>query len=170
MVDRKNHTVEECVKAMLHDQHIPQFQWGEACMTIVYLQNRSPHRILNNMTLEEAFTGKKPSVDHLRIFGCPMYIHIPKDKRKKLDPTSLRGIFVGYSASSKAYIIYIKEDNRIEVSRYVIFDESIAYKKSKDVLVNSDEEEIPIFEDISRDNDGQEPRPTQDVEGPCEPI
>jgi len=61
------------------------------------------------MTPEEAFIGKKPCVDHLRIFGCLVYIHIPKDKRKKLDPTSMKGIFDGYSNTSKAYRIYIKE-------------------------------------------------------------
>ena len=125
-------------------------------MTTINLQNSTPRMVLNNMTLKEAFTGKKPSVDHLCIFGCPVYIHVPKDKRKKLDATSLRGIFVGYSASSKAYKIYIKEDYQIEVSRDVVFDENIAYKKSKDVPVDFDEEEVPIFEDISKDNGGQE--------------
>jgi len=60
-----------------------------------------------------------------------MYIHIPKDKRKKLDPSGMKRIFVGYSNSSKAYRIYMKDGHHIEVSRDVIFDESIALKKSK---------------------------------------
>jgi hypothetical protein len=38
-------------------------------MAIVYVHNRSPHRILKNMTPKEAFSRKKPSVEHLRIFG-----------------------------------------------------------------------------------------------------
>jgi hypothetical protein len=42
----------------------------EAAMTVVYVKNRSPHHILKNMTLEESFSGKKPSVENLRIFGC----------------------------------------------------------------------------------------------------
>ena len=130
---------------MLHDQDLPQFLWGEACVTVVYLHNRSPHKILNNMIPKKAYTKKKPSVDHLRIFGCLVYIHISKDKRKKLDHTSLKGIFFGYIASSKAYIIYIKEECRIEVSRDVIFDESVAYKKLKNVPVDSDEDDIPIL-------------------------
>jgi hypothetical protein len=46
------------------------FLWGEATMTTIYVQNRSPHHILKSMTLEEALFGKKPSVEHLRIFGC----------------------------------------------------------------------------------------------------
>jgi len=93
-------------------------------------------------------------MDHLQIFGCLVYIHIPQDKRKKLDPTNSNGIFIGYSSSSKSYRIYVKEDRWIEVTRYVIFDESIDYKKSKDVMVVSDEEDMPNFEDISMENDG----------------
>ena len=63
-----------------------------------------------------------------------------KDKRKKLDPTSIKGIFVRYSNTSKAYRIYIKAGHRIEISQDVIFDESIAFKKSKDLPMDSDDE------------------------------
>jgi hypothetical protein len=107
VAERKNRSIEEFVKAMLNDQSLSMFLWGEAAMAVVYVQNRSPHRILKDMTPEEAFSGKKPSVEHLRIFGCPVYIHVPKDKRKKLEPSGKKGIFVGYSESSKAYRIYI---------------------------------------------------------------
>ena len=55
------------------------------------------------MTPEEVFSGKKLEISHLKIFGCPMYIHIPKEKRTKLYPSGKKGIFVGYFESSKAY-------------------------------------------------------------------
>ena len=48
-------------------------------------------------TLEEEFSGKKPDISHLRIFGSPVYIHVTKDARKKLEPTAEVGIFVGYT-------------------------------------------------------------------------
>ena len=82
---------------MMNEQSPSMFLWGEVAMTVVYVQNRSPNNILKNMTLEEAFSGKKPSVEHLRIFGYPVYIHVPKDERKKLEPSGKKGIFVGYS-------------------------------------------------------------------------
>jgi hypothetical protein len=41
------------------------------------------------------FTEKKPEVSHLKIFGCPVFIHIPKEKRNKLKPSGKKGIFVG---------------------------------------------------------------------------
>jgi hypothetical protein len=74
---------------------------------------------LRDKTPEEAFTGMKPKVIHLRIFGCPVYIHVPKEKRTKLEPSGKKGTFVGYNETSKAYIIYIPGQHQIEVSRDV---------------------------------------------------
>ena len=48
LAKRKNRTIMEVVKSMLHDQKLPKFLWGEATNTIVYVQNRSLHRALNN--------------------------------------------------------------------------------------------------------------------------
>jgi hypothetical protein len=49
----------------MNDQNLSMFLWGEAVMKVVYVQNRSPHRILKNMTPQEAFSRKKPSVELL---------------------------------------------------------------------------------------------------------
>ena len=95
----------EGARAMLHDQDIPMHLWAEAARTTVYVHNRTPHRVLENKAPEEVFSEKKLEVSHLRIFNCPVYIHIPKEKRTKLDPLGMKGIFVGYSKSSKAYRI-----------------------------------------------------------------
>jgi hypothetical protein len=107
VVERKNRTIIETTKAMIHDQNLPMIMWVEASMTVVYVQKRSPHQILKNMTPEEDFTGVKPEVGHFGIFGCPIYIYVPKEKRTKLDPSERKGKFVGYNESSKAYRIYI---------------------------------------------------------------
>ncbi len=47
------------------------------------------------MTLEEEWTSINPFLSHLRIFGCDAYVHIPKDKKKKLDLKSQKCILVG---------------------------------------------------------------------------
>jgi hypothetical protein len=73
----------------------------------VYIQNRCPHIILKEKTPEEVFSGTKPEVGHLRIFGCPVYIHVPKEKRTSMEPSGKKGFFVGYSENSKAYRIYV---------------------------------------------------------------
>ena len=69
VVERKNRSIVGVAKATLHDQGLPLFLWEEACNTVVYLQNRSPHRALGHVTPEEAFSRKKPDVGHFRIFG-----------------------------------------------------------------------------------------------------
>ena len=89
-------------RAMLHDQDLPMHLWVEAARTMVYVQNHTPHKVLENKTPEEVFSRKKPEVSHLRIFDYPVYIHIPKEKRTKLDLSGKKGIFVRYSESSKA--------------------------------------------------------------------
>jgi hypothetical protein len=119
------------------------FLWGEAAMTAIYVQNISPHRILKDMTPKEAFSGKKPNMENLRIFGCPVYSYIPKDKRNKLEPSGKKGIFVGYSDSSKAYRIYILEQHKIDVSRDVTFNERMAFRKSIEEITEEEEIEEP---------------------------
>jgi hypothetical protein len=131
VAERKNRTIMEAVKAMIHDQDLPMHLWAEATRTVVYVQNKSPHRVLGNKTPEEMFTGEKPEVSHLRIFGCPVYVHVPKDKRSKLDPSGKKGIFVGYSETSKAYRVYIPGHRQIEISRDVTFDEDATFSRSR---------------------------------------
>jgi transposase InsO family protein len=120
---RKNRNIIETMKEMIHDQSLPLTLWEEACMIAVYVQNRSPHQILKNITPEESFTGMNSEIGHFRIFRCPVYLHVPKEKRSKLEPSGRKGTFVGYSESSKAYQIYIPGQRQIEVRRDVTFEE-----------------------------------------------
>ena len=68
----------EAARAMLHDQDLPMHLWAEATKTTLYVQNHTPHKVLENRAPEEIFSGKKQEVSRLRTFGCPVYIHIPK--------------------------------------------------------------------------------------------
>ena len=97
----------EAAKAMMSDLDLPSSLWAETSNTIVYVHNRSSHIALGNKTRKEAFTGEKPKVGHLRIFGCLVYIHMPKEKRTKMEPSKKKGTFVGYSETTKAYRIYV---------------------------------------------------------------
>ena len=97
----------------------------------MYVKNKIPHKVLENMTPEEMFLGEKPKVCHLRIFVCPVFVHVPKEKKTNLDASRKNGIFVGYSDTSKAYRIYIPDHRKVEISRDVTFDESAAFNKSK---------------------------------------
>ena len=107
VVERKNRTIMEAVKTMMHDQDLRMDMWDEATRTTIYVQNKLSHSALGFKTPEEIYRGKKPQVSHLNIFVCPVYVHILKEKRTKLDPSGKKGIFVGYCEISKAFRIYI---------------------------------------------------------------
>ena len=82
----------------------------------------------------------KPEVSHLRIFGFPMYIHIPKEKRTKLNPFCRNGIFVKYNDTSKAYQIYFPGFKKIDINRDVTFDEDSTYFRSRRTPIQEVEE------------------------------
>jgi transposase InsO family protein len=44
VAERKNRSIVEVVKEMIHDQNLPMFLWEEASNTTIYVQNISPHR------------------------------------------------------------------------------------------------------------------------------
>jgi transposase InsO family protein len=83
VAERKNRTIVGATRAMLHDQGLPLHLWAEACNTTVFVQNRSPHRILGMSTPEEAFIGKKPDVSYFKIFGSSVYFHVTKDAKEE---------------------------------------------------------------------------------------
>jgi hypothetical protein len=99
--------------------------------------------------VEEMFIEKKPEVIHIKIFGCPVFIHIPKEKRNKLEPFGNKGIFVGYCEVSRAFIIYIPGHHHIEISRDVTFDEEETLKKSRRCHLEEVYEEEPVIPRIT---------------------
>jgi hypothetical protein len=142
---QNNKMLMEAMKTMIHDQDLPMCLWAEATMAAVYVQNRLSHSALGLKTPEKMFTGKKPEVSHLKIFGCPVFIRIPKEKRNKLEPLGKKGIFVGYYEVSKVFKIYIPGHCHIEISRDVTFDEDAILKKLRRCHLEEVYEEEPVI-------------------------
>jgi hypothetical protein len=119
------------------------FLWAKACNTTVFLVNMSPHKVLGRVTPEEAFTGKKHDVSHFRIFGSLVYYHVPSENRKKLEPMAIKGIFVGYIETTKAYRVYVSALRRPVIRRDVKFEEGRALSKSleREQTAEKDEEQ-----------------------------
>eukprot|EP00253_Pinus_taeda_P027032 PITA_27032 len=83
-----NKTLMERARSMLSGAGLGQEFWAEAVDTACYLVNRSRSSALEDKTPQEVWTGKKPFLSHLRVFGCDAYVHVPKEKRTKLDSKS----------------------------------------------------------------------------------
>ena len=124
VAERMNRTLVETTRSMMSDAKLPKRFWAEALSTAVYLRNRCLTKAVMEKTPYQAFTGEKPSVSHLRVFGCVAYAHVPSDERHKLDSKSRRCIFLGYSTEVKGYRLYDQKKSRVFFSRDVIFDES----------------------------------------------
>jgi hypothetical protein len=92
---------------------------GIAC----YLVNRSPSSTLVGKTLHEIWTSKKSSLEHLRVFGCDAYVHVPKENRSKMDNQAEKCIFIGYKDGMKGYKLWNLETKKIVYSRDVVFRE-----------------------------------------------
>jgi hypothetical protein len=132
--ERMNRTLVETVRSMLADSRLPHRFWAEALSTAAYLINRSPTKTLDGKTPFQAWYGKKPNVNHLRVFGCSAYIHVPKDKRKKLDPKAKKCIFLGYGTSRKGYRLYNWKTSGIIHSRDVVFNKLSRVRKRNDLF------------------------------------
>jgi hypothetical protein len=110
---------------MLNEKNLPNYFSAEAVATPVYIMNRTPTTTIHGMTLEEKFTGKKPNVSHFRVFGCIAYVHVPNEKKSKLDPKAEKCIFIGYSLEQKRYRCFNPSTRKLQVSRDVVFDEMV---------------------------------------------
>lgn len=121
--ERKNRTILNMVRSLLARGKIPKEFWPEAVNWSIHVLNRSPTFSVQNMTPEEAWSGRKPNVEYFRIFGCIAYAHVSDEKRKKLDDKGEKCVFLGMSECSKAYKLYNPLTKRIVTSRDVVFDE-----------------------------------------------
>ena len=88
-------TVTEMMRCMLVGRKLNRALWAEAVATAVYTKNRLPTKAVPDKTPEEVWTGKKPSVLHMRVFGCIAHVLVPSMKRSKLDAKSVECMFVG---------------------------------------------------------------------------
>lgn len=104
------------------------------------------------MTPYEAWTDKRPTVEHLRSFGCMAYSHIPKDERRKLDPKGKKCILLGYGTETKGYRLYDPNRGKVFRSRDVVFDEtSYGFENSKEQ--NSQSVELECSNDETESTD-----------------
>lgn len=136
VAERKNRTVTEMARTMMHAKKLPQKYWAEAVSTAVYLLNPTPTRALDSQTPYEALTGSRPCVDHIKTFGCLVYRYIDSQQRVKFDSKSRAGVFLGYCDRSKAYKVIEPGSHRVHISKDLHFFENKSWDWLK--LAHSD--------------------------------
>ena len=73
---------------------MPHSFWAEAASTTAQIMNKTPTTVIHYVTPEEKFTGKKPDLSHLKVFGCISYVHVPNELHTKLDPKAGKCVFI----------------------------------------------------------------------------
>lgn len=108
----------------------------------VYLINRSVNANSGKLTPEEIWTGNKIDLFHVKLFGSQVMVHIPKEKRRKLDYKSKKLIFVGYDSNTKGYRCIDRQTRKLIISRDVVFLEENTTSTVRINLNNDDLEEV----------------------------
>ena len=96
---------------------------GEALMTAVYLINLSPTYPLQGDVPNRVWYNKDVSYDHLKVFGCKAFVHIPQYERLELDAKTRQCIFLGYGLDEFEYKLFNPIAKKVVRSRDVVFFE-----------------------------------------------
>ncbi|KAJ9536490.1 hypothetical protein OSB04_un000327 [Centaurea solstitialis] len=91
--ERRNRTLLDMVRSMMCHSSLPVSFWGHALETAAHILNRVPTKSVER-TPYEIWTGKKPKLSFLKIWGCEVYVKRPTSE--KLKPKTDKCIFVGY--------------------------------------------------------------------------
>jgi len=121
VAERLNRTLLDKARCMIFGKELDKRFWGEAVGTANFLKNRSPTKKLD-MTPEEAYSGKKPKMKSIKVFGSRVQFTV-NTKKKKLDERSRFGIHLGYDENNVCYRIWDIEKKRVTLSRDVKFYE-----------------------------------------------
>ncbi|OBW64777.1 MAG: Nucleotide-diphospho-sugar transferase [Aureobasidium pullulans] len=133
-VERSHQTIQNGTRAMLKDANLPVELWVEAAQADVYIRNRvSNGPIIDGVQVspEEAFTGIKPSIDHLRVWGCQAVSYMNPDslpqgtRRDKFMDRGRHCVFLGYvEGTIKQWLFWAPDMRKVIKSHRADFFEN----------------------------------------------
>lgn len=93
--------------------------------TAIFLINRMPSRVLNNISPYEKLFHKVPYYTILQAFGCVCFLYLRPYMSKKLLFRTITCVFLGYGSNHKGFKCFDPITKRIYMSRHVVFDEMV---------------------------------------------
>jgi hypothetical protein len=142
IAERLNQTLNNIVRALLFQYKLYMPLWGHAIVYACMLYNVRLHKHLK-MTHEEAFSGKIPDLSNFRTFGCLVYARVADSARKKLDPKSQQGIFLGPEPDGPGYKV-LTYNEKLKRNKYqvCIFRDIVTFETLKAVCGVQDESQL----------------------------
>ena len=132
VAERRNQTLKDMVRSMVSHSSLPESLWGEALKTAAYILNRVPSKAVNK-TPYELWTGKKPSIKHLHIWGCPTEAWPYRPHERKLDSITISCYFFGYAECSRGYKFYDPTLRSIFETGNARFLEEVEFGKEENI-------------------------------------
>ncbi|KAG8926805.1 hypothetical protein FRC01_008347 [Tulasnella sp. 417] len=165
VAERMNRTLNNAVVSCLLDANLGDAYWADAVLYAMYNRNRSPSRAIPGYVPFTLWNNNyKPSIAHLRPFGCTVYIHIPKKVRSgKLGPKSTKVMFIGYDSNRKAWRFYDPVSRKESSSRDATFLEDVLDMSTKEEVTfdsTNCNKEVQHFDDSDSDSDDEHIIPT----------
>ena len=150
VAERGNRTLQDRARSMLVGAGLGGGFWVEAIAAASYIRNRGPVTGLS-ITPDELWSGKVPTVKHLRAYGSKAYVSLEKHKRKgKMGVTKWEGVIVGYPSTSVGYRVWDPVRGKVFNVGVPYVDEDVQpgwWKKTSETSVVDEEEEI-VFPDL----------------------
>ncbi len=163
VAERANRILGERITAMLSESGLSKAFWAECLAALVHVLDRCPTSALQGSTPYELWNGRKPGVDHLRVWGCVAYVHIQRDKRSKLDSHMEKCIFIGYPEGYKGWKFYNPETKKVIISERADFDERYTYS-GKELDGRDTDHELRSLIPMSEENTESPPAKRNDRE------
>ena len=123
VAERRNRTIVERIRALLHASGLPRTLWGEAARHVVWLMNWTRTKAVVGMTPFEAAFGKKPDFSDVREWGEKLWVRL-EVKGFKLGGRVREGRWMGVSDESKGIRVYWPDKKTVSTERNVYFDKT----------------------------------------------
>ena len=121
VAERRNRTLMDMVRSMMSYSTLPLSLWMEALKTAIHILNRVPSKSVPK-TPYELWTGRVPSLNHLRVWGSPAEAKVFNPNLGKLDPKTVSCHFIGYPEKSKGYRFYCPDRyTKFVETRHAVF-------------------------------------------------
>ncbi|CAI7774076.1 unnamed protein product [Closterium sp. NIES-54] len=130
VAERANCTIIEGGRTILVESGLPLRFWPLAIRHATIIKNRVlTHVGGQHWVPMEKWSGKKPLIDMLRVFGCMGLVHVPKERRDKLQAAAVWAVHLGLARGSKDCLMWDPKSSTIFTTRDAKFMEGLMFKE-----------------------------------------
>ncbi|RVW93240.1 Retrovirus-related Pol polyprotein from transposon TNT 1-94 [Vitis vinifera] len=150
VAERRNRTLKDMVRSMISHSTLPEKLWGEALKTAAYILNRVLTKAAAK-TPYELWTGRKPSLKHFHIWGCPAEARPYKPHEKKLDSKTVSSYFIGYAERSRGFKFYDPAIRSIFETGTATFFEDVEFggrNQARNIVFEEEEGSTIAFDNV----------------------